>query len=45
MGTYDDAPEAVRAWLAAGVDAIDLVLPVGVPEEQLHEMLEAAGPR
>jgi alkanesulfonate monooxygenase SsuD/methylene tetrahydromethanopterin reductase-like flavin-dependent oxidoreductase (luciferase family) len=45
MGTYDDAPEAVRAWLAAGVDAIDLVLPLGVPEEQLHEMLEAAGPR
>ena len=28
----------------AGADAIDLVLPPGVAEEQLHEMLEAAAP-
>ena len=44
MGTYDEAPDAVRAWLAAGADTTDLVLPIGVPEEQLREMLEAAAP-
>jgi alkanesulfonate monooxygenase SsuD/methylene tetrahydromethanopterin reductase-like flavin-dependent oxidoreductase (luciferase family) len=44
MGSYEEAPEAVGAWLAAGADAIDLVLPLGVPEKQLHEMLEAAAP-
>jgi alkanesulfonate monooxygenase SsuD/methylene tetrahydromethanopterin reductase-like flavin-dependent oxidoreductase (luciferase family) len=44
MATYDDAPQAVRRWLEAGADAIDLVLPPGVAEEQLHEMLEAAAP-
>ncbi len=44
MASYDDAPEAVRAWVAAGADAVDLVLPLGVPEELLHEMLEAAAP-
>ena len=44
MGTYDEAPEVVGAWLEAGPDAVDLVLPPGVPEERLHEMLEAAAP-
>jgi alkanesulfonate monooxygenase SsuD/methylene tetrahydromethanopterin reductase-like flavin-dependent oxidoreductase (luciferase family) len=44
MGTYDEAPDAVRLWLEAGADAIDLVLPLGLPEEQLHETLEAATP-
>jgi alkanesulfonate monooxygenase SsuD/methylene tetrahydromethanopterin reductase-like flavin-dependent oxidoreductase (luciferase family) len=44
MGTYDDAPDAVRAWLEAGADSIDLVLPLGLPEEQLSEMLQAAAP-
>jgi alkanesulfonate monooxygenase SsuD/methylene tetrahydromethanopterin reductase-like flavin-dependent oxidoreductase (luciferase family) len=44
MGTYAEAPDAVRAWLVAGADAIDLVLPLGVPEEQLREMLAAAAP-
>lgn len=44
MGTYDEAPEVVRLWLEAGADAIDLVLPLGLPEEQLHEMLKAAAP-
>jgi alkanesulfonate monooxygenase SsuD/methylene tetrahydromethanopterin reductase-like flavin-dependent oxidoreductase (luciferase family) len=44
MGTYDEAPEAVRRWLEAGADAIDLVLPLGLPEEQLREMLAAAAP-
>ena len=44
MGTYDDAPDAVRAWLEAGADSIDLVLPLGLPVEQLHEMLQATAP-
>ena len=50
MGTYEEAPDTVRLWLEAGADSIDLVLPLGLPEEQLREMLEAAarvgpGPR
>jgi alkanesulfonate monooxygenase SsuD/methylene tetrahydromethanopterin reductase-like flavin-dependent oxidoreductase (luciferase family) len=44
MATYDDAPDAVRLWLEAGADSVDLVLPLGVPEGQLKEMLEAAAP-
>ncbi len=44
MGTYDEAPDVVRRWLDEGADAIDLVLPLGLPEEQLHEMLRAAAP-
>jgi alkanesulfonate monooxygenase SsuD/methylene tetrahydromethanopterin reductase-like flavin-dependent oxidoreductase (luciferase family) len=42
MATYDEAPAAVGQWLEAGADAIDLVLPPGLPEEQHREMLEAA---
>ena len=34
----------IRMWLEAGADAIDLVMPLGLPEEQLHEMLDAAAP-
>jgi alkanesulfonate monooxygenase SsuD/methylene tetrahydromethanopterin reductase-like flavin-dependent oxidoreductase (luciferase family) len=44
MGTYDEAPDVVRLWLEAEADAIDLVLPLGLPEGQLREMLEAAAP-
>jgi len=44
MGTYEEAPDAVRLWLGAGADTVDLVLPLGLPEEQLHEMLRAAAP-
>ena len=44
MATYDEAPQAVRRWLEEGSDAIDLVLPLGLPEEQLREMLQAAAP-
>jgi alkanesulfonate monooxygenase SsuD/methylene tetrahydromethanopterin reductase-like flavin-dependent oxidoreductase (luciferase family) len=44
MGTYDGAPDAVRAWLEGGADSIDVVLPLGLPEEQLGEMLQAAAP-
>jgi alkanesulfonate monooxygenase SsuD/methylene tetrahydromethanopterin reductase-like flavin-dependent oxidoreductase (luciferase family) len=42
MGTYEEAPDAVRLWLEAGADTISLVLPIGLPEAQIHEMLEAA---
>jgi alkanesulfonate monooxygenase SsuD/methylene tetrahydromethanopterin reductase-like flavin-dependent oxidoreductase (luciferase family) len=44
MGTYEEAPDAVRLWLEAGADTIDLVLPLAVPEQQLREMLEAGAP-
>ena len=44
MGTYEEAPATIRSWLAAGADTVDLVLPLGLPEEQLREMLEAAAP-
>jgi alkanesulfonate monooxygenase SsuD/methylene tetrahydromethanopterin reductase-like flavin-dependent oxidoreductase (luciferase family) len=44
MATYDGAQEAVRLWLDSGADTIDLVLPLGLPEERLREMLEAAAP-
>lgn len=42
MATHEEAPAAVRAWFEAGADSVDLVLPLGLPEEQLHEMLRAA---
>ena len=42
MGTYEEAPDAIRLWLEAGADTVDLVLPLGLPETQLKEMLEAA---
>jgi alkanesulfonate monooxygenase SsuD/methylene tetrahydromethanopterin reductase-like flavin-dependent oxidoreductase (luciferase family) len=44
MASYDEAPDGIRRWLAAGADTVDLVLPLGLPEEQLGEMLEAAAP-
>jgi alkanesulfonate monooxygenase SsuD/methylene tetrahydromethanopterin reductase-like flavin-dependent oxidoreductase (luciferase family) len=44
MASYAEAPQAVSRWLEAGADAVDLVLPLGLPEEQLREMLEAAAP-
>ena len=44
MDTYDSAPEAIRLWLDAGADTVELTLPLGLPEEQLREMIEAARP-
>jgi alkanesulfonate monooxygenase SsuD/methylene tetrahydromethanopterin reductase-like flavin-dependent oxidoreductase (luciferase family) len=44
MGTYDEAADVVPLWLEAGADTVDLVLPLGLPEHQLREMLEAAAP-
>jgi alkanesulfonate monooxygenase SsuD/methylene tetrahydromethanopterin reductase-like flavin-dependent oxidoreductase (luciferase family) len=45
MATYDEAAHAVGPWLENGADAVDLVLPLGLPEAQLVDMLEAAAPR
>jgi alkanesulfonate monooxygenase SsuD/methylene tetrahydromethanopterin reductase-like flavin-dependent oxidoreductase (luciferase family) len=44
MASYAEAPQAVSRWLEAGADGVDLVLPLGLPEERLREMLEAAAP-
>ena len=44
MGTFEEAPDLVRLWLEEGADSVDLVLPLGVPEALLREMLEAAAP-
>ena len=44
LGTYDEAPDAIRGWLEGGADRVELVLPLGLGEEQLTEMLEAAAP-
>jgi len=44
MGTYEEAGSVIRDWLDAGADTVDLVLPLGLPEEQLREMLQAAAP-
>ena len=44
MGSYDQAPALVAQWLQAGADGISLVLPLGLPEGQLREALEAAAP-
>jgi alkanesulfonate monooxygenase SsuD/methylene tetrahydromethanopterin reductase-like flavin-dependent oxidoreductase (luciferase family) len=44
MGTYEEAADVIGLWLGAGADTVDLVLPLGLPEEQLREMLEAAAP-
>jgi alkanesulfonate monooxygenase SsuD/methylene tetrahydromethanopterin reductase-like flavin-dependent oxidoreductase (luciferase family) len=40
FGTYDEAPELLAAWSAAGVDALNLVLAPGRPEEELHAALD-----
>jgi alkanesulfonate monooxygenase SsuD/methylene tetrahydromethanopterin reductase-like flavin-dependent oxidoreductase (luciferase family) len=44
MGTYDEAPDEIRRWLEGGADTVDLVLPLGLGEERLIDMLEAAAP-
>jgi alkanesulfonate monooxygenase SsuD/methylene tetrahydromethanopterin reductase-like flavin-dependent oxidoreductase (luciferase family) len=43
METYDRIGEAVSSWFSAGADAVILVLPPGRPEDELAEMVEAAG--
>jgi alkanesulfonate monooxygenase SsuD/methylene tetrahydromethanopterin reductase-like flavin-dependent oxidoreductase (luciferase family) len=42
FGTYDQAPELISAWRAAGADSVQLVLPPGRPEAELAQVVEAA---
>jgi alkanesulfonate monooxygenase SsuD/methylene tetrahydromethanopterin reductase-like flavin-dependent oxidoreductase (luciferase family) len=42
FGTYDEAPEQIAAWRAAGADSVQLVLPPGRPEDELAEIVEVA---
>ena len=42
FGTYDEGPEQIAAWLAAGADSVQLVLPPGRPEDELAEIVEVA---
>jgi alkanesulfonate monooxygenase SsuD/methylene tetrahydromethanopterin reductase-like flavin-dependent oxidoreductase (luciferase family) len=42
FGTYDEAPEQIAAWFAAGADSVQLVLPPGRPERELVEIVEVA---
>jgi alkanesulfonate monooxygenase SsuD/methylene tetrahydromethanopterin reductase-like flavin-dependent oxidoreductase (luciferase family) len=42
FGTYDEAPEQIAAWRAAGADSVQLVLPPGRPEDELAEIIEVA---
>lgn len=42
FGTFDEVPELVAAWRAAGADSVQLVLPPGRPEAELAEVVAAA---
>ena len=42
FGTYDEAPELIAAWRAAGADSVELVLPPGRPEAELATLVEVA---
>jgi alkanesulfonate monooxygenase SsuD/methylene tetrahydromethanopterin reductase-like flavin-dependent oxidoreductase (luciferase family) len=43
MGTYDQAGELIRGWLAAGADSVHLVLPPERPGEDLTAIVRATG--
>lgn len=43
FGTYDEAPALIAAWLAAGADRLQLVLPPEESERQLAELVEVVG--
>jgi alkanesulfonate monooxygenase SsuD/methylene tetrahydromethanopterin reductase-like flavin-dependent oxidoreductase (luciferase family) len=42
FGTYDEAPEQIAAWRAAGADHVQLVLPPGRPEDELAVLVGLA---
>ncbi|MDA0170131.1 LLM class flavin-dependent oxidoreductase [Solirubrobacter taibaiensis] len=42
FGTYEEAPELIAAWLEAGADSVELVLPPGRPEAELAALVEVA---
>lgn len=43
LGTYDEAERVIGAWVAAGADRVNLVLPPGRPEEELAAIVDVAG--
>ena len=42
LGTYDEAEQVIGAWLAAGADRVNLVLPPNHPEEELATIVDLA---
>jgi alkanesulfonate monooxygenase SsuD/methylene tetrahydromethanopterin reductase-like flavin-dependent oxidoreductase (luciferase family) len=40
FGTYDEAPELISAWAQAGADSVQLVLPPGLPENDLAQIVQ-----
>ena len=43
LGTYEEAEQVIGAWLAAGSDRVNLVLPPGQPEDELAAIVDVAG--
>ena len=43
LGTYEEAEQVIGAWLAAGADRVNLVLPPGQPEDELAAIVDVAG--
>jgi alkanesulfonate monooxygenase SsuD/methylene tetrahydromethanopterin reductase-like flavin-dependent oxidoreductase (luciferase family) len=43
LGTYDEAEHVIGAWLDAGADRVNLVLPPDRPEEELAAVIDVAG--
>jgi alkanesulfonate monooxygenase SsuD/methylene tetrahydromethanopterin reductase-like flavin-dependent oxidoreductase (luciferase family) len=43
LGTYEEAEQVVGAWMEAGADRVNLVLPPGHPEEELAAIVGVAG--
>ena len=43
LGTYAEADQVLGAWLAAGADQVNLVLPPGRPEDELAAIVDVAG--
>ena len=43
LGTYEEAEQVIGAWLAAGADRVNLVLPPGQPEDELATIVDVAG--
>ena len=43
LGTFEDAQRVIGAWLGAGADRVNLVLPPQLPEEELAAVVDVAG--
>ena len=41
FGTFEEAPELIAEWAAGGIDELQLVLPIGVGEQDVSAMVEA----